>query len=75
VGLQGDRLAADIWMRSIMSPVQLPTCDLGYRDVRGVYDEARTTHGPTVERRRFMDGMMRLGPVAARDYRVGGTER
>jgi uncharacterized protein (DUF885 family) len=67
--LQGDQLAANMWMRSITSPVQLTTYYLGYREVRAVYDEARKKLGPAFQLRAFMDGMMRLGPVAARHYR------
>lgn len=54
-----------------ISPVQLTTYYLGYREVRGVYDEARSRLGPSFDLRAFMDGMMRLGPVAARHYRDG----
>jgi uncharacterized protein (DUF885 family) len=67
--LQGDQLASNMWMRSITDPVQLTTYYLGYREVRGVYDEARKTQGAQFDLRAFMDGMMRLGPVAARHYR------
>jgi hypothetical protein len=67
--LQGDQLAANMWMRSITSPVQLTTYYLGYREVRSVYDEARKKQGAQFNLRTFMDGMMRLGPVAARHYR------
>jgi hypothetical protein len=67
--LQGDQLASNMWMRSITDPVQLTTYYLGYREVRGVYDEARKRQGAQFELRAFMDGMMRLGPVAARHYR------
>jgi uncharacterized protein (DUF885 family) len=67
--LQGDQLASNMWMRSITDPVQLTTYYLGYREVRAVYDEAKRQQGATFDLRRFMDGMMRLGPVAARHYR------
>ena len=67
--LQGDQLAANMWMRSITSPVQLTTYYLEYREVRGVYDDARAKQGARFDLRSFMDGMMRLGPVAARHYR------
>ena len=67
--LQGDQLASNMWMRSITSAVQLTTYYLGYREVRGVYDDARAKLGPKFELRAFMDGMMRMGPVAARHYR------
>jgi hypothetical protein len=67
--LQGDQLAANMWMRSLTSPVQLTTYYLGYREVRGVYDEARRVQGASFDLHAFMDGMMRLGPVAARHYR------
>lgn len=50
--------------------MQLTTYYLGYREVRAVYDEARKTLGPKFDLRAFMDGMMRLGPVAARHYRT-----
>jgi uncharacterized protein (DUF885 family) len=68
--LQGDQLAANMWMRSITSPVQLTTYYLGYREVRGVYDDAQRTLGTKFDLCAFMDGMMRLGPVAARHYRT-----
>jgi uncharacterized protein (DUF885 family) len=67
--LQGEQLAANMWMRSITSPVQLTTYYLGYREVRGVYDDARKRLGARFDLHAFMDGMMRLGPVAARHYR------
>ncbi len=67
--LQGDQLAANMWMRSITSPVQLTTYYLGYREVRGVYDAARGKLGAAFDLRAFMDGMMRLGPVATGHYR------
>jgi uncharacterized protein (DUF885 family) len=67
--LQGDQLASNMWMRSITEPVQLTTYYLGYREVRAVYDEAKKRQGGTFDLRKFMDGMMRLGPVAARHYR------
>ncbi len=67
--LQGDQLAANMWMRSITSPVQLTTYYLGYREMRAVYDEARRKSGPAFDLRAFMDGMMRLGPVAVSHYR------
>ncbi len=67
--LQGDQLAANMWMRSLTSPVQLTTYYLGYREIRGVYDAARARLGARFDLREFMDGMMRLGPVAARHYR------
>ncbi|HEY3382878.1 MAG TPA: DUF885 domain-containing protein [Vicinamibacterales bacterium] len=68
--LQGDQLASNMWMRSITSPVQLTTYYLGYREIRAVYDQARATKGQQFDLRAFMDGMMRLGPVAARHYLV-----
>jgi hypothetical protein len=67
--LQGDQLAANMWMRSITSPVQLTTYYLGYREMRAVYDDAREKRGASFDLCAFMDGMMRLGPVAARHYR------
>jgi hypothetical protein len=67
--LQGDQLASNMWMRSITSPVQLTTYYLGYREMRGVYDDARRRSGAAFKLREFMDGMMRLGPVATAHYR------
>ncbi len=67
--LQGDQLATNMWMRSITSPVQLTTYYLGYREVRRVYDDARAKQGAQFDLHAFMDGMMRLGPVAAAHYR------
>ena len=67
--LQGDQLASNMWMRSITSPVQLTTYYLGYDQIRAVYDEAKKKQGASFNLRAFMDGMMRLGPVAPRHYR------
>jgi hypothetical protein len=67
--LQGDQLASNMWMRSITSPVQLTTYYLGYREIRGVYDAERKRLGAAFDLRTFMDGMMRLGPVAPSHYR------
>jgi hypothetical protein len=68
--LQGDQLAVNMWNRSLYSPVQLTTYYLGYREVNAVYDDARARLGAKFDLQAFMDGMMRLGPVAARHYRM-----
>ena len=67
--LQGDQLASNMWMRSITSPVQLTTYYLGYREMQSVYDDARNRSAAAFDLRAFMDGMMRLGPVATAHYR------
>jgi hypothetical protein len=42
---------------------------LGYREVRGLFDEFRAAKGEQFRLKEFMDGMMRLGPVPIRHYR------
>lgn len=48
---------------------------LGYRQVRGLYDEVRAAEGPSFDLRSFMDGMMALGPVPVRHYREARFSR
>jgi hypothetical protein len=64
------------WSESLTSSPQITTYYLGYAKVTEVYDAARAAEGDKFELRRFMDGMMRLGPVRLEHYlqRVRGTD-
>jgi hypothetical protein len=66
--LQGEQLANNMWTRTLTSSPQITTYYLGYAKVTEVYEAARATEGDRFELRRFMDGMMRLGPVRLEHY-------
>jgi Bacterial protein of unknown function (DUF885) len=74
--LQGEQLASNMWTRTLTSSPQITTYYLGYSRVTEVYDAARAAKGEGFELRRFMDGMMELGPVRLEHYlkRVRGTD-
>lgn len=67
--LQDDQFASNMWRRAITSSPQLTTYYLGYRQVRGLYEDVRAARGEGFDLRAFMDGMMELGPVAVEHYR------
>ena len=64
-----------MWTRTLTSSPQITTYYLGYAKVTQVYDAARAAAGNRFELRRFMDGMMELGPVRLEHYlaRVQGS--
>lgn len=66
--LQGDQLASNMWTRTLTSSPQITTYYLGYAKVTEVYNAARAAEGDKFELRRFMDGMMTLGPVRLEHY-------
>ncbi len=66
--LQGEQLASNMWTRTLTSSPQITTYYLGYAKVTEVYDAARAAQRDKFELRRFMDGMMRLGPVRLEHY-------
>ena len=66
--LQGDQLAANMWTRAITSSPQITSYYLGYHKVLRAYDAARAAPGNNFELRKFMDGMMELGPVRLEHY-------
>jgi hypothetical protein len=66
--LQGEQLASNMWTRTLTSSPQITTYYLGYAKVTEVYQAARAAEGDRFELRRFMDGMMRLGPVRLEHY-------
>ncbi len=66
--LQGEQLANNMWMRTLTSSPQITTYYLGYARVTQVYEAARAAEGDKFELRRFMDGMMQLGPVRLEHY-------
>lgn len=66
--LQGDQLANNMWTRTLTSSPQITTYYLGYSKVTEVYDAARAAEGGKFELRKFMDGMMALGPVRLEHY-------
>ncbi len=67
--LQEQQFAANMWRRAMTSSPQLTFYFLGYTEVWGLYDEIRAEQGEDFDLRRFMDGMMELGPVPIQYYR------
>lgn len=67
--LQDEQFAGNMWVRAITSSPQLTFYYLGYRQVMGLYEDARTARGSGFDLRTFMDGMMELGPVPVAHYR------
>lgn len=67
--MQDDQFAANMWQRAITWAPQLTTYYLGYRQVWGLYEDVKAARGEKFELRAFMDGMMKLGPVAVEHYR------
>jgi len=66
--LQGEQLASNMWIRAITTSPQLTTYYLGYQKVRQAYDAARAAAADHFDLRKFMDGMMELGPVRLEYY-------
>lgn len=66
---QGEQLARNMWMRTLTTAPQITTYFLGYDQVQGLYDELRRSRGSRFQLRRFMDGMMEMGPVPVAEYR------
>lgn len=66
--LQGDQLANNMWTRTLTSSPQITTYYLGYSKVTQVYDSVRGGEADRFQLRRFMDGMMLLGPVRLEHY-------
>ena len=73
--LQDEQFAGNMWVRAITSSPQLTFYHLGYRQVRGLYDDVRAAEGESFDLRSFMDGMMTLGPVPVRHYREARFSR
>ncbi len=67
--LQGEQIAGNMWTRTLTSSPQITTYYLGYEEVVKLYETARAAEGDKFELRRFMDGMMELGPVRLEHYR------
>ena len=67
--LQERQFAANMWARSITSAPQLTYYYLGYRRVSELHRAVRRARGAAFDLRRFMDGMMELGPVPLEHYR------
>jgi uncharacterized protein (DUF885 family) len=68
--LQDGQFAGNMWTRAITSSPQITSYWLGYRRVMGLYEDVRAARGETFDLRRFMDGMMEMGPVGVRHYRM-----
>ena len=67
--LQDEQFSSNMWTRAITSAPQLTFYYLGYREVRGLFDDVRRARGPAFVLREFMDGMMADGPVRVAHYR------
>ena len=68
-GFQGEQLARNMWMRTLTTAPQITSYFLGYDQVQRLYHDVRRAQGSSFVLRRFMDGMMELGPVPVREYR------
>jgi hypothetical protein len=66
---QGEQLARNMWMRTLTTSPQITSYFLGYDQVKTLYDDARSARGSAFVLRRFMDGMMEMGPVPVSEYR------
>ena len=66
---QGEQLAQNMWMRTLTTAPQITSYFLGYDQVMGLYQDVRRARGASFVLRRFMDGMMEMGPVPVAEYR------
>ena len=66
---QGEQLARNMWTRTLTTAPQITSYFLGYDQVKGLYDDVRRARGNAFVLRRFMDGMMEMGPVPVAEYR------
>lgn len=67
--VQDAQFSSNMWTRAITSAPQLTFYYLGYREVRGLYDDVRRARGSAFRLRDFMDAMMEDGPVPVAHYR------
>jgi uncharacterized protein (DUF885 family) len=67
--LQDEQFAANMWVRTLTSAPQITFYYLGYRQIRGLYEDVRKARGDAFDLRTFMDGMMEMGPVPVKHYR------
>jgi uncharacterized protein (DUF885 family) len=67
--LQKEQFAGNMWRRTLQSPTQITTYWIGYQQIQELYDEARRRRGDKFVLKEFLDGMMKLGPVALQHYR------
>jgi len=66
---QGEQLARNMWMRTLTTAPQITSYFLGYDQVKTLYEDVRRARGSTFVLRRFMNGMMEMGPVPVSEYR------
>jgi uncharacterized protein (DUF885 family) len=66
---QGEQLARNMWMRTLTTAPQITSYFLGYDQVNGLYEDVRRARGQAFVLRKFMDGMMEMGPVPVSEYR------
>ena len=66
---QGEQLAQNMWIRTLTTAPQITSYFLGYDQVNGLYEDVKRVRGPAFVLRKFMDGMMELGPVPVSEYR------
>lgn len=66
--LQDDQFAANMWTRSLTTSPQITTYYLGYAKVRQAFEAAKAAQGENFQLRKFMDGMMEMGPVRLEYY-------
>lgn len=68
--VQDEQFAANMWVRAITTAPQLTSYHLGYEQVSRLYEDVRAAQRESFELRRFLDGMMELGPVPVEHYRA-----
>jgi uncharacterized protein (DUF885 family) len=68
--LQDGQFAGNMWTRAITSSPQITSYWLGYRRVMGLYEDVKEARDDEFDLRQFMDGMMEMGPVGVRHYRM-----
>ena len=67
--MQEEQFAGNLWNRTLTRPGQITTYWIGYQQIYGLYQEAKARQGEQFVLKDFLDGMMKLGPVAVPFYR------
>jgi uncharacterized protein (DUF885 family) len=62
--LQDERFSANMWTRAITTSPQITTYWLGDRELRALYDDARSARGTAFSLKTFMDAVLAPGPVS-----------
>ena len=68
-GLQDEQLGENLWFRTLTSAPQIVTYHIGYREISGLYREARTRDGAQFELQAFSDWLLSRGAIPLHFYR------